>query len=50
MSKAARTDQPINSLSPMRLIERRHTSTNEDRENVRDMLSGMIGARATLEG
>ena len=38
MSKAARTEQPINCLSPMELIERRHKRHNEDAE-----LSGLIG-------
>ena len=33
MSKAARTEQPVNRLSPMELIERRHKRKKRDPEN-----------------
>jgi hypothetical protein len=44
MSKAARTEQPVNRTSPMELIERRYTGSKEGGENaaLRNILAGMI--------
>src|ERR671916_369473 len=46
MSAAARTDQPVNCFSPMKLIERRNNTSKEDDENVAmgDLLFGLIGS------